>query len=227
MNEIQDEYREYKKLCRVEDDPGVSGLAQLGRNAIERVTELERMLAERDAEIVKLGTALISAERERDAIKGDYDEAAHFARHFIRDDAEVTPRAAIIRLGDKCTSLFARMKIAETERDEWIACHAQLYRKLGSLLAVIHRDGGHYESEHGTEKACADAELAVHVQRGIADGYQDALKIWRQRAEQAESRLAAIEAAPVVASVGHGDYLHRHTANVPVGTLLIARPAKD
>lgn len=42
MNEIQDEYREYKKLCRVEDDPGVAGLAQLGRNAIERVRQLER-----------------------------------------------------------------------------------------------------------------------------------------------------------------------------------------
>lgn len=115
MNEIQDEYREYKKLCRVEDDPGVAGLAQLGRNAIERVTELERMLAERDADIVKLGTALISAERERDAIKGDYDEAAHFARHFIRDDPEITPRGAIIRLADKCTSLLCRLQAAERE----------------------------------------------------------------------------------------------------------------
>lgn len=54
MSEIQDEYREYKKLCRVEDDPGVSGLAQLRRNAIERVTELERALAERDEAIRKL-----------------------------------------------------------------------------------------------------------------------------------------------------------------------------
>ena len=50
---------------------------------------------------------------------------------------------------------------------------------------------------------------------------------WMSRAEQAEARLAAIDSATVVASVGHGDYLHRHTANVPVGTLLIARPAKD
>ena len=113
MNEIQDEYREYKKLCRVEDDPGVSGLAQLGRNAIDRVSELERELAERDAEIVRLGTALISAERERDAIRGDYDEAAHFARHFIRDDPNITPRGAIIRLGDKCTDMFCRLQQAE------------------------------------------------------------------------------------------------------------------
>lgn len=58
MSEIQDEYREYKKLCRVEDDPGVSGLAQLGRNAIERVTELERALAEREREKVDIAAAL-------------------------------------------------------------------------------------------------------------------------------------------------------------------------
>ena len=28
---------------------------------------------------------------------------------------------------------------------------------LSSLLAVIHRDGGHYEDKHGTEKAVEDA----------------------------------------------------------------------
>lgn len=70
--------------------------------------------------------------------------------------------------------------------------------RLGSLLAVIHRDGGHYQTEHGTEKACADAELAVHVQRGIADGYHDAIKIWRHRAEQlaieADAEIAGLRA---------------------------------
>lgn len=30
-------------------------------------------------------------------------------------------------------------------------------RKLGNLLAVIYRDGGHYQNEHGTDKAIADA----------------------------------------------------------------------
>ena len=136
MNEIQDEYREYKKLCRVEDDPGVSGLAQLGRNAIERVTELERMLAERDADIVKLGTALISAERERDAIKGDYDEAAHFARHFIRDDPEITPRGAIIRLADKCTSLLCRLQAAELGPDGQAICYGCIDEGPANLIAA-------------------------------------------------------------------------------------------
>lgn len=31
-----------------------------------------------------------------------------------------------------------------------------------NLLAVMHRDGGHYISEHGFEKACKDAEKIRH-----------------------------------------------------------------
>jgi hypothetical protein len=30
-----------------------------------------------------------------------------------------------------------------------------------NLLAVIHRDGGHYTGEHGFEKSCRDAEAIV------------------------------------------------------------------
>ena len=108
-----------------------------------------------------------------------------------------------------------------------------LSSQLGNLLAVIHRDGGHYESEHGTEKACADAELAVHVQRGIADGYHGALKIWRQRAEQAEARLAAIDNAPTVAVVSEcaaGLYVHQKLFGAQLAepsAELIYRPTKD
>ena len=83
------------------------------------------------------------------------------------------------------------------------------------------------------EKACADAELAVHVQRGIADGYHDALKIWRQRAEQSEARLAAIDGAPTVAVVSEcaaGLYVHQKLFGAQLaepGTELIYRKAKD
>ena len=96
MNDME---REYRQLCRIDETPGVRGLAQLGRNAIERVAQLEKELA--------------AAVAERDRIKGDHDEAAHFARHFIRDDPNITPRGAIIRLGDKCTDLFVRLQQAE------------------------------------------------------------------------------------------------------------------
>jgi len=33
--------------------------------------------------------------------------------------------------------------------------------KLGNLLAVIHRDGGHYETQYGLNSACKDAESIV------------------------------------------------------------------
>lgn len=38
-------------------------------------------------------------------------------------------------------------------------------KALGNLLAVIHRDGGHYQAEHGTEKAAKDAEAVVLADR--------------------------------------------------------------
>lgn len=35
-------------------------------------------------------------------------------------------------------------------------------KALGSLLAILHRDGGHYEAEHGTLKAIQAAERNLH-----------------------------------------------------------------
>ena len=52
-------------------------------------------------------------------------------------------------------------KQAATNRDASI--------KLGNLLAVIHRDGGHYQNEHGTDKAIADAEQRIRATHGAAD----------------------------------------------------------
>jgi len=46
--------REYEQLCRIDENPGVQGLAQLGRNAINRVSRLESQLASADARIAEL-----------------------------------------------------------------------------------------------------------------------------------------------------------------------------
>lgn len=85
---------------------------RLGQDAQE-IAKLRTDLAAAVSE----NAALLAANRDLkahfDALKGDYDEAAHFARHFIRDDAAITPRGAIIRLGDKCTDLFVRLQQAE------------------------------------------------------------------------------------------------------------------
>lgn len=104
-------------------DPGVQGLAQLGRNAIERVAQLE-------AEIVRLAGCL-----ERANAQAEKFEREWYLRGDVLDTAEY-----------------------------W----------LGSLLAVIHRDGGHYEAEHGTARAADDAITAVHVLRGSLEGYVEA-----------------------------------------------------
>ena len=53
----------------------------------------------------------------------------------------------------------------KVERDELMMQVAALTKEsrphLSNLLARIHRDGGHYEAEHGTEKAAQDADLLV------------------------------------------------------------------
>lgn len=38
---------------------------------------------------------------------------------------------------------------------------AELEHHVGNLLARIHRDGGHYQAEHGNDKAIRDADLIV------------------------------------------------------------------
>lgn len=45
----------------------------------------------------------------------------------------------------------------------------ELQTLLDNLLAVIHRDGGHYQCEHGTKKACEDAQRRVSETHGAAD----------------------------------------------------------
>ena len=56
---------------------------------------------------------------------------------------------------------------------------------LGSLLAVIHRDGGHYQAEHGMQKASGDAITAVHVLRGSLEGYVEANKYMKGELDDA------------------------------------------
>lgn len=50
---------------------------------------------------------------------------------------------------------------AEREADELEAERHTVRKQLGDLLAVIHRDGGHYQDAHGTEKAVEDAMRVV------------------------------------------------------------------
>lgn len=51
------------------------------------------------------------------------------------------------------------MKDDDWETIEEINRLEESERMLNELLAVIHRDGGHYQSEHGLQKAYKDAKL--------------------------------------------------------------------
>jgi hypothetical protein len=77
---------------------------------------------------------------------------------------------------------------------------------LGELLAVIHCDGGHYQADHGTEKATRDAitkrgelvqeidrlhgQLAAERQRNF-DAEKELRDKARARIEELQQQLAA------------------------------------
>ena len=56
-----------------------------------------------------------------------------------------------------------------TQADRELAYLRAVQLSLSSLLAVIHRDGGHYEQEHGTLQAAKDAEGVVVSLRARID----------------------------------------------------------
>lgn len=56
----------------------------------------------------------------------------------------------------KCDVCNYRKELADAN-----ATIARLDQQAGNVLARIHRDGGHYISQHGWQKACIDAEAIV------------------------------------------------------------------
>lgn len=76
---------------------------------------------------------------------------------------------------------------------EWAAARiAELERELGNLLAIIHRDGGHYMIEHGARKAVEDAntEWGKLVQR--TDAAESRTQLAEARAGELEKTLLKI-----------------------------------
>ena len=65
------------------------------------------------------------------------------------------------QLREQETKWGERFAIERAELTAEREAHQATKRYLGNLLARIHRDGGHYQSEHGTEKAACDAEMLV------------------------------------------------------------------
>ncbi len=68
----------------------------------------------------------------------------------------------------------------------------EIIEAIGNLLAVIHRDGGHYAAEHGILKACADAERTITDERR-------ALREAEAECDKLRARVAELEATKLEA----------------------------
>ena len=85
-----------------------------------------------------------------------------------------TPETRIGCVQHDCAECQARKMAADESRD------------LSGLLARIHRDGGHYEDEHGRKKALDDAHLIV-ANMLATDGAQSEPESFSLRGELAKS----------------------------------------
>ena len=74
---------------------------------------------------------------------------------------------ADLQQAQECSEEFAEKEL-ERYKNAHEAAERELtkiQRYLNDLLAIIHRDGGHYQAEHGYEKAVRDAINVISQQR--------------------------------------------------------------
>lgn len=180
----------------IERDSVREKLAVAERERDEARGKLAVVTAERDVAWRKLHPGIVSMD--------EYDAVVTAAEEVGRkwDEAEKRSKADWQRAHEAIMDLCLmreRAEQAERERDE--ARH-----DLDNLLAIIHRDGGHYVARHTRAQAIEDAhqEWARVVQHAEAgDELNTAL---RDRAEAAEARVATLRAALIASCYfGHTD----------------------
>lgn len=93
----------------------------------------------------------------------------------------------ISKLESEVAELREGNTILKAERDEAIRTRDEIHHQLLNLLALAHRDGGHYVDEHGVEKSIADARDVM----------------WRELTD--EQRLAFLELLPCCRHCGSLD----------------------
>lgn len=69
-----------------------------------------------------------------------------------------------------------------------------LERSLSNLLAVIHRDGGHFQQEHGAQKSIEAAEKVVIGERSEASEWQHAAQVADAGAKKLADYAVQLEA---------------------------------
>ena len=61
----------------------------------------------------------------------------------------------------KIFDLEEKVTILKAERDQARRDHDEALRVMFGLLALIHRDGGHYTEQHGVVKSLEDAKATI------------------------------------------------------------------
>ena len=94
-----------------------------------------------------------------------------------RDDCENEANATHIATANPAAvlELIEKYKALEAKYERLKPRHEAYVKMLGELLAVLHADGGHYQYEHGTEKAVEDS-ITKHyeLKRQLAEYKADA-----------------------------------------------------
>lgn len=98
------------------------------------------------------------------------------------------------------------------------AREGEVTRRLGDLLAVIHRDGGHYLAEYGLEKACFDAVEKVIGWLSLEDTTPPAA----DEAVEAEREACALLVEGACTAV-NGKHLRGFTNPEPIARMLAER----
>lgn len=91
----------------------------------------------------------------------DSEEPPSTVRQLLDPDHFYDDVADEVDLGAFARGVVRQVELARLVLPE----EARLRQLLGNLLAVIHRDGGHYVEEHGWDAACTEAERLVVERR--------------------------------------------------------------
>ena len=145
-----------------------------------------------------------------------------WAAVLLRQRDEVTAQRDNAVDASKEGAWMARALDAERERGVAQAAtvnaaliHADLVRErdearrdLGEILAVIHRDGGHYTGEHGISKSVADAHATWAAVVREREEAQAELAFLRKEYGEAESSTLTRDALELKAQVLEASLLH-------------------
>lgn len=126
------------------------------------------------------GTMGICPKCHEEAVAWDRKSREASALRADADSASLEELEAASEILDRVrANPTSRAATLQRERDELQAEVDELkevQHELRELLAVIHRDGGHYRAEHGDVKATRDAVNVIHRLRREQDELRDRLQ---------------------------------------------------